>query len=162
MPNPIKEAILNRGWAGKTITRAKTVERLNPLLLQFLKLNHNYQYVIRSHSDTAVTDALKRVQKTARADVGKLSETILSCGGTPENGTDLEPEDFNLGDDELDMLYQLEDLETEFNETLARERNEIEHQIRTRGILEAVKSNSGERLELIGDLIERAESAIRS
>jgi hypothetical protein len=162
MPNPIKEAILNRGWAGKTITRAKTVERLNPLLLQFLKLNHNYQYVIRSHSDSAVTEALKRVQKTARADVGKLSETILSCGGTPENGTDLEPTDFNLGNDELDMLYQLEDLETEFNETLARERNEIKHQIRTRGILEAVKSNSEERLELLGDLIERAEAAIRS
>jgi len=87
MPNPIKEAILNRGWAGKTITRAETVERLNPILLQFLKLNHNYQYVIRSHSDSALTDALKRVQKTARADVGKLSETVLSCGGTPENGT---------------------------------------------------------------------------
>jgi len=161
MPNPIKEALLNRGWAGKTITRAETVERLNPLLLQFLRLNHNYRYVIRSHSDTAVTEALKRVQKTARADVGKLSETILSSGGTPENGTDLEPEDFNLGNDELDMLYQLEDLETEFNETLARERSEVEHQIRTRGILEAVKSNSEERLELIGDLIERAEAAIR-
>jgi hypothetical protein len=161
MPHPIKEALLNRGWAGKTITRAETVERLNPLLLQFLKLNHNYQYVIRSHSDAAVTDALRRVQKTARTDVGKLSETILSCGGTPENGTDLEPEDFNLGDDELDMLYQLEDLETEFNETLARERNEIEHQIRTRGILEALRSNSSERLELLGDLIDRAEAAIR-
>jgi len=161
MPNPIKEAILNRGWAGKTITRAETVERLNPLLRQFLKLNHNYQYVIRSHSDTAATDALQRVQKTARADVGKLSEIILSCGGTPENGTDLEPEDFNLGNDELDMLFQLEDLETEFNETLGREIDNVEHQIRTRGILEAVKSNSSERLELLSDLIKRAKAAIR-
>jgi hypothetical protein len=161
MPNPIKEAILNRGWAGKTITRAETVERLNPLILQFLKLNHNYQYVIRSHSDTAATEALKRVQKTARADVGKLSETVLSCGGTPENGTDMEAKDFNLGDDELDMLYQLEDLETEFNETIERQLDEVEHQMRTRGILEAVKSNSSERLELLGDLIDRAEATIR-
>ena len=161
MPNPIKEAILNRGWAGKTISRAETVDRLNPLLLQFLKLNHNYEYVIRSHDDAAVTDALKRVQKTARADVGKLSETILSCGGSPENGTDLEPDDFNLGDDELDMLYQLEDLETEFNESLEREIDDIGHQMRTRGILEAIKSNSSERLELLRDLIERAEAAIR-
>jgi hypothetical protein len=161
MPNPIKEAILNRGWAGKTITRAETVERLNPLILQFLKLNHNYQYVIRTHSDTAATEALQRVQKTARADVGKLSETVLSCGGTPENGTDLEADDFNLGDDELDMLYQLEDLETEFNETIERQLDEVEHQMRTRGILEAVRSNSRERLELLGDLIDRAEAAIR-
>lgn len=157
MPNPIKEVLLGRGWAGKTITRAETVERLNPLLLQFLKLNHNYQYVIRSHADSAVTDALKRVQKTARTDVGKLSETILSCGGTPENGTDLEPGDFNLGNDEREMLHQLEDLETEFHEALVHERSEIEHQMRTRGILEAVTSNSTERLELLSDLIERAE-----
>ena len=157
MPNPIKEALLGRGWAGKTISRAETVEHLNPLLLQFLKLNHNYEYVIRTHSDAAVTEALERVQKTARADVGKLSETILSAGGTPENGTDLEPEDFNLGGDELEMLYQLQDLETEFNEALTRQRQEIEHQMRTRGILEALKSNSGERLELLADLIERAQ-----
>jgi type I site-specific restriction endonuclease len=159
MPNPIKEILLGRGWAGKTISRADTVEHLNPLLLQFLKLNHNYEYVIRSHSDRAVVDALKRVQKTARADVGKLNETILSCGGSPENGTDLEPENFNLGNDELEMLYQLQDLETEFNEALTRQRNEVEHQMRTRGILEALKSNSTERLELLGDLIERAHEA---
>ncbi len=160
MPNPIKEAILNRGWAGKTITRSKTVERLNPLILQFLKLNHSYQCVIRSHSDSALTEALQRVQKTARADVGKLSETVLSCGGTPENGTDLEASDFDLGNDELDMLYQLEDLETGFNQTLEHELDDVEHQMRTRGILEAVKSNSSERLELLSNLIDRAEASI--
>ena len=159
MPNPIKEVLLGRGWAGKTVSRAETVERLNPLLLQFLKLNHNYEYVIRSHSDTAATEALKRVQKTARADVGKLNETILSCGGSPENGTNLEPEDFDLGTDEIEMLYRLEDLETEFNEALVHERKELEHQMRTRGILEALKSNSDERLTLLGDLIDRAQSS---
>jgi|APHM01.1.fsa_nt_gi hypothetical protein len=159
MPNPIKEAILNRGWAGKTITRAETVERLNPLIRQFLKLNQNYQSVIRSHSDSAVSEALKRVQKTARADVGKLSETVLSCGGTPENGTNLDAEDVTLADDEFDMLHQLDDLETAFNETIERQLDEVEHQMRTRGILEAVKSNSSERLELVSDLIERAEAS---
>jgi len=158
MPNPIKEALLNRGWAGKTISRAETVERLNPLLLQFLKLNHYYQSVIRTHSDRAVTEALQRVQKTARADVGKLSESILSAGGTPENGTDLEPEDFTLGGDDLDMLRQLKDLEADFNESITHERQEIEHQMRTRGILEALKSNSTERHDLLGDLIEREQS----
>jgi hypothetical protein len=158
MPNPIKEVLLGRGWAGKTLSRAETVERLNPLLLQFLKLNQYYQSVIRTHSDRAVTEALQRVQKTARADVGKLSESILSAGGTPENGTDLEPEDFTLGTDALDMLQQLKDLETDFNESITHERREIEHQMRTRGILEALKSNSTERLDLLGDLIEREQS----
>jgi len=158
MPNPIKEALLGRGWAGKTISRAETVERLNPLLLQFLNLNHYYQSAIRTHSDRAVTEALQRVQKTARADVGKLSESILSAGGTPENGTDLEPEDFTLTDDDLGMLERLKDLETDFNDSITHERREIEHQMRTRGILEALKSNSTERLDLLGDLIEREES----
>lgn len=158
MPNPIKEALLNRGWAGKTISRAETVERLNPLLLQFLKLNHYYQSVIRSHPDEAVAEALKRVQKTARADVGKLSESILSAGGTPENGTDLEPDDFSLDGDETELLSQLQDLEATFNDALTHERREIEHQMRTRGILEALKSNSTERLDLLGDLIDRAQS----
>ena len=124
MPNPIKEALLGRGWAGKTISRAETVERLNPLLLQFLKLNHYYQSVIRSHPDTAVAEALKRVQKTARADVGKLSESILSAGGTPENGTDLEPDDFTLDGDEIELLSQLKDLEATFNDALTHERGE--------------------------------------
>jgi len=158
MPNPIKEAILGRGWAGKTITRAETVERLNPLLRQFLKLNHYYQSVIRTHSDPAVREALKRVQKTARADVGKLSESILSAGGTPENGTDMEPDDFTLGSDDLKVLTQLKELETDFHEALTHERQDIEHQMRTRGILEALKSNSTERLDLLGDLIEREQS----
>lgn len=158
MPNPIKETLLQRGWAGKTITRAETVNRLNPLLLQFLKLNHYYQNAIRSHGDAAVTDALERVQKSARVDVGKLSETILSCGGSPENGTDLEPGDFEVTADDVEMLAELRDLESAFNDALTEERQEIEHQMRTRGILEALKSNSTERLELLGDLHERAQS----
>lgn len=159
MPNPFKEAILGRGWAGKTISRSGTVDRLNPLLRQFLKLNHSYQYVIRTHSDSAVTEALERVQKTARADVGKINETILSCGGSPENGTDLEPEDFSLGANDVGMLTQLEDLETEFHEALTHERQEVEHQMRTRGILEALISNSEERLNLIDGLIDHVQSA---
>lgn len=158
MPNPIKETLLGRGWAGKTLSRAETVERLNPLLLEFLKLNHNYQYVIRSHSDAAVTEALERVQKSARVDVGKLSETILSCGGSPENGTDLEPDDFQLSSDDVEMLRELKGLETEFNEALTSERSDVEHQMRTRGILEALISNSTERVELLEDLLERAKA----
>jgi hypothetical protein len=108
-----------------------------------------------------VTKALKRVQKTARADVGKLSETILSCGGTPENGTEMKADDVDLGDDNVGMLRQLRDLETDLNDSVGREREEIEHQMRTRGILDALKSNSAERLELLSDLIDRAEAAAR-
>ena len=159
MPNPVKELLLGRGWAGKTISRSETVERLNPLVRQHIELNHYYRAALRSHGDPAVAEALQRVQKTARADVGKLTETIHSCGGTPYNGTDLKSEDFVLEDDDTEMLQTLQNMEREFHDALVHERNNVEHQMRTRGLLEALTSNSEERIELLGDLIERADAA---
>jgi hypothetical protein len=156
MPNPIKEALLNRGWAGTTLSRSDTVEHLNPLIRQHIELNHHYGAAIRHCDDERVVDVLERLQKTARADVGKLSETVLSCGGTPYNGTDLSPEDFTLTGSLLDLFEKLHDLETDFNEALADELD-LEHQMRTRGVLEAVKSNSQDRLNALKALHRRLE-----
>lgn len=159
MPNPIKEALLNRGWAGKTLSRSETVDRLNPLIRQHIELNHHYGAAIRHCDDERVVDVLERLQKTARADVGKLSETILSSGGTPYNGTDLSPKDFTLEGSLSDLFEELHDLETAFNDALAEE-IDLEHQMRTRGVLEAVKSNSQDRLNALAALQRRiGESA---
>lgn len=157
MPNPIKEALLGRGWAGKTLSRAETAERLNLLIEHQSKLNRKYGYVIRNHGDERVVDVLERLQKTSRVDVAKLSETVLSCGGTPYSGTDLQPSDFDLGDDPLTMLQHLEGLETDFHEALAHELDEVEHQMRTRGVLEAIQSNSTDRLNALEALIRKTE-----
>jgi len=159
MPNPIKEALLNRGWAGKTLSRSETVDRLNPLIRKHIELNHHYGAAIRHCDDERVADVLERLQKTARADVGKLSETVLSCGGTPYNGTDLEAEDFTLTGSVLDLFDELHDLETDFNEALADELD-LEHQMRTRGVLEAVKSNSQDRLDALKALHRRLEDTV--
>jgi len=159
MPNPIKEALLNRGWAGKTLSRSETVDRLNPLIRRHIELNHHYGAAIRHCDDERVTDVLERLQKTARADVGKLSETVLSCGGTPYNGTDLEAEDFTLKGSVLNLFDELHDLETDFNEALADELD-LEHQMRTRGVLEAVKSNSQDRLDALKALHRRLEDTV--
>ena len=156
MPNPIKKALLNRGWTGKTLSRSETVDRLNPLLHQHIELNHHYGAAIRYCDDDRVVDVLERLQKTARADVGKLSETILSCGGSPYNGTDLEPSDFALEGSLLDLFEELHELETDFNEALGEE-FDLEHQMRTRGVLEAVKSNSQDRLDALKALHRRLE-----
>jgi len=157
MPNPIKEVLLNRGWAGETLSRSETVERLDPLIRQHIELNRYYRSVIQSHEAPAVTEALERVQKTARADVGKLSETIHSCGGTPCNGTDLKPEDFALEGGLAETLSQLKTLETEFHDALVHERREVEHQMRTRGILEALASNSQDRFDLLNGLLDHVQ-----
>lgn len=156
MPNPIKEALLGHGWAGKTLSRAETVEHLNPLVRQHIELNHHYRAAIRSAGDERVVDVLERLQKTARADVGKLSETVLSSGGTPYNGTDLESEDFDLKGGTVEMLRSLNHVETEFHETIEEELD-LEHQMRTRGVLSAVRSNSADRLDALEALIRRAE-----
>jgi hypothetical protein len=156
MPNPIKEFLLNRGWAGQTLSRSETVERLCPLIQQHIELNHHYNAAARHCDDARVVGVLERLLKTARTDVGKLSETVLSCGGTPPNGTELEPEDFALRGALLDLFETLHTLETAFTDALAHELD-LEHQMRTRGVLEAIQSNSQDRLNALKALHRRLE-----
>jgi len=156
MPNPIKEALLNRGWAGTTLSRSDTVEHLNPLIRQHIELNHHYGAAIRHSDDERIAGVLERLQKTARTDVGKLSEIVLSCGGSPYNGTDLSPQDFTLTGSLIDLFDELRERELDFNQMIADELD-LEHQMRTRGVLEAVKSNSQDRLDALEALHRRLE-----
>lgn len=149
MPNKLKELLLGKGWAGRTITRAETVERLNPIVKQHIELNHHYEAAIRAIDLQPVADALSAMQRTARMDVGKISETIYSAGGAAYNGTDLEPDDFDLGDSAAEIVASLIPLERDFRTTVRTERDEIEHQIRTRAILELLDSNSHDRLKAL-------------
>lgn len=159
MPNTLKELLLGRGWAGTTISREETVERINVLIEQHVKLNHSYRAVSRSHSRAEVSRTIEDLLKTARTDVGKLSETVFSCGGTAYNGTDLEPEDFDLGTDDAEMLSALLDLEQDFHDAVTHEREEVEHQMRTRAILDVVKGNSEERLDTLNTLMRSRSRA---
>lgn len=155
MPNPIAEALLGKGWMGRTISREETVEHLNPLVEAHIKLNHAYRAVVRVADDPRVEEALESLLKTARADVGKLSETIFSAGGSAYNGTDLEPEDFDLGPDLDTALPNLIEQEEAFQDDVKTERNDVEHQMRTRAILELVRDNSQERLSVIKRIQKR-------
>ena len=156
MPNSLKDLLLGKGWAGTTISRDETIERLNPLIRQFMEMNQSYRAVIRDHDDPSVIQTLKDLQKTARTDVGKLSETVLSCGGAAYNGTDLKLADFDLGGDDAEMVFQLQDLEDEFQDALEAELNDVEHQMRTRAILNVVLTNSEQRLETLRGLTRGA------
>lgn len=151
----IKELILNKGWAGKTLSREETVQRLNPLIRRHHELNRSYEYAIGHLDDRDAAQQLDQLQKTARADVGKLSETVLSAGGASYNGVDLEPEDFDLGADDKAIKRKLRRLEDDFRSALAAELDE-EHQIRTRAILGAVLKNSQNRLEFVERLARTA------
>lgn len=146
MANFLKDLIFNRGGFGASISRAETIERLNPLIEQHVKLNHQYTYVIRNHKSADIVTLLNGLQKTARADVGKLSEVVLSAGGVPYNGTDLEEHDFDLGDDQTEMLFKVQDAEEDFLNKMKDELDAVTHQMRTIALLEVVRNNSDERL----------------
>jgi hypothetical protein len=144
----VKSALLKKGWAGRTLSRPETVERLNPLIKQHMALNHAYTYVINTCTEPDVTEALAASQKVARVDVGKLMETVFSCGGVAYNGVDLEPEDFALAPDDDAMLFALRDQEEAFRDALAEELT-LEHQMRTRAVLTRLQTNSQKRLDYL-------------
>ncbi len=147
----IKELLLQKGWAGKTISREETVERVNPIIRQLLALNHQYDAFIRSLPAGPLRDRLESAQKTSRMDVGKLAETVFSCGGTAYSGTDLEPDSFSATDDRASAASDLTQRENSFVELLNGESG-IEHQMRTRAILSVVKGNAEVRLELLKEV----------
>lgn len=152
----LKELLLQKGWAGTTFSRQETVERLNPLVHRHYKLNHAYDAVVRTTDDRALAAQLESFQKIARADIGKLSESILSAGGVPYNGTDLEPKDYDLGIDPGAAVHQLRDLEEDFERTLAAELDE-NHQIRTRAILSVLRANSQARLNYLRGAVKQVK-----
>ena len=152
----LKELLLNKGWAGTTMSRRETIERLNPILRRHYELNHSYDYLINNVSDPEQVRQIEAIQKVARVDVGKLSESILSAGGVPYSGVSLEAENFNLGSSDGEMLQRARDLESQFERLLSDEL-EQNHQIRTKAILSAVLGNSRARLEFL-----RGAAKIRS
>ncbi len=144
----LKAAFLNKGWAGRTMSRKETIERFNPLIRMHYELNHAYDYAINHVPDVEVAGRLDALQRTARADLGKFSETVLSAGGVAYNGVDLDPQDFSLSDEEGPMVHQLRDLEEIFHQRIADELVE-NHQIRSRAVLSVVQSNSAARRDYL-------------
>ncbi len=154
----LKELFLQKGWAGKTISRAETIDRLNPIIERFIRLNYTYDAAERDFQETELAAGIKSLQKTARADVGKLAETVFSCGGTAYNGTDLEPRDFSAGSSDIETVDNLIRLERDFQDLLADE-DEIEHQMRTRAILSVVKANSDRRMDFLREVGRKVRKA---
>ncbi len=150
----IKHLFLNKGWAGKTLSREETTARLNPVIHSHCALNHSHEYAVRSLEDRDAAEELSALQRTARMDVGKLSEVVLSAGGVPFNGTEMEPEDFDLGKCDSDIVKALRNMENDFEKLLHAELG-IEHQMRTRAILDAVLKNTRMRLKYVRELVLR-------
>lgn len=140
----IKELLLQKGWAGRTISRDETIERLNPIISIMTEVLHRYA-AVRDEADAAVRTEIDRVMKTLGMDIGKVAETVFSCGGTAYSGTDLDPDAFVAGDDGWKTLRDAEDVLA----SALRDEQDVEHQMRTRAILAKVAENQDDRMNLI-------------
>ena len=156
--------LLNKGGAGVSRPRHEIIDRLNPIIEAHVRLNHAYEYAMQRLTDRDTVGQLEAFQKIARADVGKLNETVFSAGGVAYNGTDVEPGSVALdsGEDDEDLLSALQDREQALQDQVAAEFDlKPEHYIRTQAILSVVRANSQARLDYLGGLTKRRRRTSR-
>ena len=152
----IKSTLLRKGWAGKTVSRKETAERLNPLIEAHVKLKLTYSNLLPLLASDSERRELELLLKMLRLDVGKLKELVFSCGETAFNGTSLEPDSFKLTSD--DPLSDLRACELALRGQLDLE-SPIQHQIRTEAVLVRLRKNSDTRLSFIRKCVNRAPAA---
>lgn len=144
----IKELFLQKGWAGRTIDRDETVDRFNPIIRVMNELMQFYLAAAEASVDHARRAAITASLRTLQMDIGKMCETVFSCGGVAYNGIDLNPEDFRLG---TALSGRILAQEAKLETALEDETN-IEHQMRSRAILGVVTENQKERLHSLRGL----------
>jgi hypothetical protein len=143
--------LLNKGGAGKALTRAETCTRLEPIIRRLHILNYCYDAALKRVSDPIARRHLDEMMQTARVDAGKVSETVLSAGGTPSMGVGLRQDDFGKGLDDTEVFFLLREREDEFQKALDEEMS-VKHHIRTTAVLTNTARNSKERLEFLRGL----------
>ncbi|MFW5955357.1 MAG: hypothetical protein ACOCSK_01300 [Rhodothermales bacterium] len=144
----MKEVFLKKGWAGKTLSRVDSIARINPILEQHNALNYTYDAATARLQNADVRLSLEQHQKIARADAGKLSESILSMGGVPRSGVGMERTDFDPGESSEEIRNTLLRLEEQFLKALADEHG-ANHQMRNRAILQNVEKNTRARADYL-------------
>ncbi|GMQ81426.1 MAG: hypothetical protein BMS9Abin05_0857 [Rhodothermia bacterium] len=147
----IKNLVLQKGWAGKTISRVETAERVNALIRPLVDLLLLYNDSLRVSADSTDMSAVQQAMPILRADIGKLAETVHSSGAVAYSGA--EPTGASPPGKESNWSAVLE-REAAFSDTVSKEK-EIEHQMRTRAILANVVTNSIHRQELVKQILEQ-------
>lgn len=152
---PVLRPLLNKGGAGRYISRTETVERLVPLVVQHNRLLQAYGYTLDRLQDGAAKERLDALMPPLRTQLAKLDETIYSMGGKAPLGTDLEPGETGRGHTDAEMLYHVLDLERDYHQALSGEVDAVHHRERTRAILGHLARGSEARLEALRVLTNR-------
>jgi hypothetical protein len=139
--------LLNRGGAGKSLTRAETAAEISSLISRNIALLRSYDE-LAGHlaSEGPEAASVQTLAKGHRVDIAKLSEIVLSNMGVPPReaepvgGNDLGSLVRNLADGERSLREELENQLTK------------KHHRRTVAVLETQLANAEERIGILQDL----------
>ena len=145
---PALRPILNKGGAGRYISRAESVERLTPVAERHLDLLRHYDRELAVMPDGPAKERVEAMMPYLRTEVSKMSETILSLGGTPPSGAGQMGASAPPPSDR-DPIRAFLDAETDFGGALRDEADAVHHQERTRAILVHNAEASDARRDLL-------------
>ena len=136
--------LLNRGGAGKSLTRAETAEELSSLMTTQITLLRTYEALIAlMDSGSSSAETLAALQKEHRNEIPKISEIILSAGGIPPRKADrLE------GDGRESLIRAVCDGERGLRREIDTQL-ENKHHLRTIGILESLAETVEDRIGVL-------------
>ena len=88
---PSLRPILNKGGAGRYISRAESVERLTPIAERHLDLLDTYTAALAALPAGPARERIEAMMPYLRTETAKVSETILSLAGAPPTGAGRAP-----------------------------------------------------------------------
>jgi hypothetical protein len=149
---PALRPILNKGGAGRYISREESVERLLPIAERHLDLLYTYSGVLDAMPDGATKTQIEAMMPYLRTEIAKMNETILSLNGAPPQGIDRRPVEVDADTPVTTLLDRLVEAERGFGPALVEEVDAVHHQERTRAILTHNAEASASRLGLLREL----------
>ena len=145
---PALRPILNKGGAGRYISREESVDRLRPVAERHLDLLQTYDAALARMPGGPAREQVEAMMPYLRTETAKVSETILSLGGAPPTGAGRQPLAATAGTDR-DRVQGLLDAEKDFGSMLREETDAVHHQERTRAILGHNAEASTSRIDLL-------------
>ncbi|GAB5534777.1 MAG: hypothetical protein Rubg2KO_10260 [Rubricoccaceae bacterium] len=151
---PALRPILNKGGAGRYISREESVERLQPMVVHQLDLVYLYDSAVSRLADSPAKTRLVSIMPNLRTELSKLYETVYSLGGTAPTGVERDALATDPGETDAERLGALVDAETAFGEALREEADAVHHQERTRAILLHNADASSSRLSVLREFAQ--------
>lgn len=150
---PSLRPLLNKGGAGRYISRQESIERLIPIADRHLDLLMGYSRALSGMPDGPAKERIEAMMPYLRTEISKINESILSLGGSPPMGSGRRPATPETGRPLRDRLSDLLRSENEFGGALRDESEAVHHQERTRAILNHNAEASTSRVDLLRGIV---------